>query len=263
MTESELLFTQALNCNRANLYFDKGKYLTLSQASFISSVLKRRISGEPIQYILGKTEFMGLEFKVNRNVLIPRPETEILVETALRYAGSLSHAAKRILELGTGAGCIAVSLAKFLPAFTIVATDISLGALKVAEDNARLNEVTDKIIFLASDLFGSLAMRSKKYTICVCNPPYIPSDEIGKLQPEIQYEPRSALDGGRGGLDFYRKIIKGSLDYLEDGGILILEIGFNQKQGIEDIFCRFNHFKIIEIIKDYNKIDRVIIARKG
>ena len=263
MTESELLFMQALNCDRADLYLDKDRHLTLIQASFISDALKRRAGGEPIQYILGRAEFMGLEFKVNRDVLIPRPETEILVETALKYANRLSPEAGRILELGTGSGCIAISLAKFLPDFKITATDISLGALKTAEENARLNKMAGRVDFLISDLFASLAPQDKKYAICVCNPPYIRSNEIHRLQPEVRYEPRVALDGGSDGLDFYRKIIEGASDHLKSGGELIMEMGFGQKRGIEGIFSGFSHFEIGEVVKDYNNIERVIVARKG
>jgi release factor glutamine methyltransferase len=263
MTESELLFTQALNCDRAALRFNKDKHLTSEQSFFISSVLKRRATGEPIQYILGKAEFMGLEFIINEDVLIPRPDTEILVEAVLKYAGSLPPDKNRILELGTGSGCIAVSLAKFLPAFKITATDISLKALMAAKSNASLNKVAGRITFLLSDLFSSLSARGNKYSICVSNPPYIASGEIDKLQPEIKYEPRVALDGGSDGLKLYRKIIKESSGYFKSGCFLVMEIGYSQRKGIEDIFSKHSPFNIVEVIKDYNNLDRVIVARKG
>lgn len=263
MTESELLFTHALDCKRESLYLDKDRPLTLSQSSFVSSALKRRLSGEPLQYILGSTEFMGLEFKVNRHVLIPRFETEILVDAAIKYARSLLSFKGRILELGTGSGCIAISLAKFLPDLKITATDISIEALRVALDNARLNGVSNRICFTASDLFDSLAANTCRYSICISNPPYVPTAQIDRLQSEVRHEPRGALDGGRDGLGFYRRIIKGASDYLIDEGILIMEIGFNQRDGVEDILRSSNSFKAIEAIKDFNNIDRVIVARRG
>ncbi|PIP19956.1 MAG: peptide chain release factor N(5)-glutamine methyltransferase [Candidatus Omnitrophica bacterium CG08_land_8_20_14_0_20_41_16] len=280
MNEAELLFTQALGCDRAALYFNKRGSLNSRQAAFVSTALKRRIKGEPIQYILGKTEFMGLEFKVNKDVLIPRPETEILVETAIKIVRKFVALAKggqttalwpassqvrklRILDIGTGSGCIAISLAKFLPEASITATDISDKALETAKENAKFNNVEDKIVFLRSDLFESLAICDMRYAICVCNPPYIAAGEIDNLQPEIKYEPRIALDGGKDGLGFYRRIIKEAPDYLRDNGILIMEIGFGQAQAIGDIFRESGNFKILEIVKDYNNIDRVITAKRG
>lgn len=143
MNETELLFSEVLDCDRASLYLDKGLIFDKYKSRFISTVLKRRLRGEPLQYILGKAGFMGLEFKVNKDVLIPRQETEILVEAAIKYAPG-----KSVLELGTGSGCIAVSLAKFLPTVKIYAADISLSALEVARENAALNDVAGRIEFI-------------------------------------------------------------------------------------------------------------------
>ncbi len=263
MTESELLFTQVLGCKIDKLYLNRDTGLTLAQSRFISSVLKRRALGEPIQYILGETEFMGLNFTLNRHVLIPRPETEVLVETVLRYSGKMASCNKHALELGTGSGCIAVSLAKLLFDYKVTATDISLKALSLAISNAELNGVGNKITFILSDLFSSLPPASDRYSICVSNPPYIPSDEIDKLQPELSFEPRIALDGGRDGLKFYRRIINESKDYLENSGILIMEIGYNQSRDIKKIFSLAGGFEAIEIVKDYNNLERVIVARRG
>ena len=229
----------------------------------LSSALKRRISAEPIQYILGKTEFMGFEFKVTPDVLIPRQETEILVETAVKYvAASQSHNATsiNILDLGTGSGCIAISLAKLLPNAKITATDISDRALAVALRNAELNGV--KVNFIQSDLFHNYNLEPDTYNLIVSNPPYIPTAQMKTLQPEVRYEPGIALDGGRDGLDFYRRIIGSSALYLEGDGFLILEAGFNQRDAIENIFQKARDFKITDAIKDYNHIDRVIVAQK-
>jgi len=262
MTEAELLFTEVLGCDRAQLYFNRDRGLTLSQAHFISSALKRRACGEPIQYILGKTEFMGLEFLVNDSVLIPRQDTEILVEAALKYSRMIGNE-DNILELGTGSGCVAISLAKFIPDLKVTATDISAQALATARKNAELNRVAERITFLSSDLFSCLREGKDKYSLCVSNPPYIASSEINGLQPEIKYEPRPALDGGRDGLDFYRRIINGSLRFLRRGGFLVMEMGYGQRSGIEEIFLDQGSFTVIEAIKDYNNLERVIVARRG
>ena len=261
MTETEILFTQVLNCNKLDLYLNKDAALTAEESGRIHSALLRRISGEPLQYILGKAEFMGLEFKVAPDVFIPRPETELSVEKAVELMSSVKCQVPsvNILDLGTGSGCIAVSLAKFLPESDITATDISNKALEVAKENAALNNVS--INFVQSDLFTNYQLRATSYELIVCNPPYIPCEEIARLQPEIQHEPRIALDGGKDGLDFYRRIIRESWAHLKKGGLLIMEMGFAQAEAVKNIFKGSNNFQIIDIIRDYNDIDRVIVAR--
>ena len=264
MNETELLFTEILNYNQLDLYLNKDISLDKAQASLISEVLKRRIQGQPLQYILGKTEFMGLEFKVTPDVFIPRPETEILVETVIKQSSIIHHPSSvpNILDIGTGSGCIAISLAKLLSNVKIIATDISSSALKIAQRNALLNNLDDKIKFINSDLFTSYELRFTNYDIIVSNPPYIPASEIEVLQAEIKYEPRIALDGGKNGLDFYRRIIKETPSYLKKGGFLIMEMGFNQREAIKNIFQKSRVFQIIEFVKDYNNIDRVVVAQK-
>lgn len=257
-----MLFTDILNCSRQSLYLDKDMLLDKTKSSLACGVLRRRMRGEPIQYILGKTEFMGLELKVNQDVFIPRPETEILAEKVITLARNLDPGAMSILDIGTGSGCIAVSLARFIKNAIITAIDISSEALKTAEENARLNSVADKIKFIQSDLFASHELRFTAYDIIISNPPYIPSGEIKELQPEIQYEPPMALNGGKDGLDFYRRIVDKAHYYLKDGGFLAMEMGFNQKDAIKNILQRSGYFEIIDSIKDYNNIDRVIIAQK-
>jgi release factor glutamine methyltransferase len=202
---------------------------------------------------------MGLEFLVTPDVFIPRPETEILVEKVIDLVHGSGFMVQSILDIGTGSGCIAVSLAKFLKDIKITATDISNKALEVAQQNAELNEV--EINFLQSDLFSNHELRTKNYELIVTNPPYIRTQDIEALQPEIQYEPTVALDGGADGLCFYRRIIKESACYLKEDGFLIMEMGFNQKDAIENIFKRSLNFKIIETVKDYNNIDRVVVAK--
>jgi len=249
-----------------DLYLNKDIVLDKNARFFIASALKRRIKGEPIQYILGKADFMGLEFKVTPDVLIPRQETEILVETAVKQVTkSQGHkvTSVRILDVGTGSGCIAVSLAKLLRDVEITATDISSKAIEIAEYNAGINNVSEKIKFINIDLSSSLGVYGcARYDIIVSNPPYIPFGEINTLQAEIQYEPRIALDGGSDGLDFYRRIIIGAAaGLLKKSGSLIMEMGFGQKEEIENIFRESGKYEIIEITKDYSGIDRVIAAQ--
>jgi release factor glutamine methyltransferase len=262
MNETELLFTDILNCNRLSLYLNKDIFLDRAKSFLVSCVLKRRIRGEPLQYILGKTEFMGLEFKVTADVFIPRPETEILVEQTIDIIKLLNCQIVKLLDIGTGSGCITVSLAKLLPNVKITAIDISQKAIEIAQYNALLNNVSDKIRLIHSNLFTSCNLQVTGYDIIVSNPPYIPTAEIETLQPEVKYEPHIALDGGKDGLDFYRRIINKAHRYLKKDGFLIMEMGFNQKDAIKNIFQKSGYFEIIELINDYNNMDRVIIAKK-
>ena len=264
MNEAELLFTEVIHCSRQELYNSQYKALNNRQKEFISRALKRRIAGEPIQYILGKSDFMGLEFKVSPAVLIPRPETEILVETIVKYAraakpkGSTLH----ILDIGTGSGNIAVSLAKFIPEARISALDISRRALVVARDNAALNNVSSRIRFACSDLFKNSRALPRHYDIIISNPPYIPAAEMKNLQIEVRHEPGLALNGGEDGLEFYRRIIDECPDRLKESGILAMEMGFGQCQPIKGIFAKSGKFDIIDIVKDYSGIERIMIAKK-
>jgi len=271
MNEAELLFSEILKTDRLSLCLNKHTLLDREQGKEISSVLKRRIKGEPIQYILGKTEFMGLEFAVRPGVLIPRPETEILVEKAIEIAGGgrweVGGGRIKILDLGTGSGCIAVSLAKKLTEANVDAIDISLEALDIARQNSVLNNVT--VNFIHGDLFNIFSRPTShaprptvRYDLIVSNPPYIPSREIARLQPEIQYEPVVALDGGADGLDFYRRLVSDAPAHLSQGGYLLLEMGFGQASALKNIVWNCAKFEIIEVFKDYNGIERVLLARR-
>ncbi|MCX5708554.1 MAG: peptide chain release factor N(5)-glutamine methyltransferase [Candidatus Omnitrophica bacterium] len=264
MNETELLFTEVLGCTRAELYLEKKRILSREICSQISRVLKRRLKGEPLEYILGHAEFMGLEFAVNSDVLIPRADTEVLVETVLNYFTNFPDYRfqnPRILELGTGSGCIAISLAKRLSEADIVATDVSQAALDVAEANARKNSVEGSISFFLSDLFASPRIAIEKYDLIISNPPYIKRDVIPTLACEVQHEPRLALDGGADGLDFYRRIFREAPKHLKAGGLMILEIGFDQKDELEKILSSLQIFEVKEIIKDYNNINRVLVLK--
>ncbi|MDD5254964.1 MAG: peptide chain release factor N(5)-glutamine methyltransferase [Candidatus Omnitrophica bacterium] len=258
MNEAEMVLTSILSCDRAALYTRAKSRLDKKQAKALSSIFKRRINGEPLQYILGKTEFMGLEFGVNRRVLIPRPETEILVETAVRYAAR--KPAGRILDMCTGSGCIAISLAKALKDAAIDAADVSGEALQVARRNARAHKAG--VRFIRADLFDSPSLVKGSYDMLVCNPPYIPRLDIAGLQPEVRHEPFCALDGGDDGLAFFRRVSRLSSAYLKDKGMLIMEMGYKQAAQVKKIFKNDGFFDIIEVIKDYARIDRILVAEK-
>ncbi len=263
MNEAELTFTRVLDCDRVLLYQNRRSLLGKDKASRIASVLKRRMQGEPLQYILGKQEFMGLEFKVTPDVLIPRPETEILVEEALKIARQLVSrpvSPLRILDMGTGSGCVAVSLAKLLPGAEIEAVDISRDALRIAKENARLNNV--RIHFIEGDLFSAFSFQLSAYSLIISNPPYIPTGEIDGLQVEIGYEPKIALDGGKDGLDFYRRLIAQAPPFLRPGGELIMEMGAGQLERISELLHRSRELELTEVVKDYSRLDRIIAARK-
>ena len=262
MTEKEILLSSIFNCSRSALYSQEWS-LNAAQAKKLSEAIFLRSQGMPLQYILGEVEFFGLVFQVDSRVLIPRPETEILVEMVLKSAAGQM----KILDIGTGSGCIAVSLAKFLPEAQIDALDVSFEALNLAKENALINSADKNINFLQSDLFSvfkknNVNNRLRNYDIIISNPPYVRSGDINGLQKELAYEPRMALDGGADGLDFYRRVIAEAGNFLNKEGLLFLEIGFSQGEDIEKIVFAGNDFAVDEIIKDYSGIERVMIMRK-
>ncbi len=258
MNEAEFLFTGLLECSRTALYTGGGQRLPEGKGSLIAGALRRRIKGEPLQYILGRTEFMGMDFRVSPDVLIPRPETEILVETALGYAKMNAGTRLRILDIGTGSGCVAVSLARALPQSAVCAVDISAAALKVAEENALVNRC--KVDFLKADLFPP---GEGEFDMIVSNPPYIPRGEMGSLQREVLFEPRRALDGGRDGLDFYRRICSGCAGRLVPSGLLIMEVGYGQSRDVRALISSAGGMKVEKTVDDYSGIERVVVARKN
>lgn len=249
-SEADWLICEVLNISRGQLRLQTK--VTQSQKNAIENATNKRIKGEPITKIFGKTNFYGYEFKVTKDVLSPRMETEILVEQVLKYAKDKMN----ILDLCTGSGIIAISIAKNVNA-NVVATDISDKALLVAQENAQNNQV--KVVFKNSNMFENLK-KGKKFDIIVSNPPYIPSQDISKLDKEVKdYDPKIALDGGEDGLDFYRKIIKESVNFLSDKGMIFFEIGINQKKPIVKMLEK--NFDNIKVVKDYNRIDRVVYAK--
>ena len=219
--------------------------------------IKELIKGKPLQYITNNQEFMGLNFYVDENVLIPQPDTEILVEKAIEIAETTQK--NKILDMCTGSGCIAISLAKKINNAQITAVDISNSALNVANKNVINNNVENKIIFINSDMFNNI---EEKFDIIVSNPPYIETETINKLEIEVQNEPHLALDGGIDGLKFYKIIANNAFKYLNENGYLLLEIGYNQQNSVTQLLQDTGKYKNIETIKDLGGNYRVVIARK-
>ena len=217
--------------------------------------IEKLTKGVPLQHITHRQEFMKMDFFVDENVLIPRPDTEILVEEVIKIAQKYNS--PRILDLCTGSGAIAISLKKFVPNADITAVDISEQALEIAQRNAKKLET--KINFLKSDLFDKLD--NKKFDIIVSNPPYIKKDEIKKLSEEVQKEPKIALDGGEDGLDFYRIITEQAINYLKTGSFLCFEIGYNQKNDVIKIIEDEQNYKNTYCKKDLYGNDRIIITQ--
>lgn len=242
------------------MYSSRRSVLGSGAGKAAADILKRRIAGESLYCILGKADFMGMEFKVTRDVLAPRPDTEILVETAVRL---LKGRPVEILEIGAGSGCVAVSLAAILPRAAVTAVDISSAALEVAESNAAAHGVLDRVRFFQSDLFPPGPGWQERFDCVLSNPPYIRSADIEGLSPEVRNEPRLALDGGLDGLDFYRRIISGCAGYLKKKGLLLFETGYDQSCSVAGLVRDSKIYSVKEVIRDYNNIQRVIVSYKG
>ena len=255
--KARLIMQYILNKPRQYLIIYDNQVLTLRQEVNYFKAIKRLINGEPIQHITHQQEFMKLNFFVNEDVLIPRPDTEILVEEVIKIARKIN--AKKILDMCTGSGAIAVSLAKYLDNVEITAVDISEKSLDVAKTNAKNNEIENKITFIESNLFENIV--NEKYDIIVSNPPYIRKDVIKTLTKEVQKEPKIALDGGYDGLDFYRKITHKSEEYLKFNGYLCFEIGYDQKKDVIKIINDEKKFTGTYSKKDLCDNDRIIVTR--
>ncbi len=263
MNEQELILTSVLKCQRVDLYA-KDIDMSDSQKQEIQKIKDRRLLGEPVQYILNSSDFMGDPFYVDSNVLIPRPETEILVESILNKIENEKLKNIQILDIGTGSGNIIISLAKRIESANFVAMDISKKALAVAQRNAKHHNVEAKINFISRDILINQECLewNKKFDIIISNPPYVRSDDIAGLSSEVQNEPRLALDGGDDGLKFYRVIAKKSTNWLSDRGEVFLEIGDGQEKDIESIFCADKSFVLKKSINDYMNMNRILILEK-
>ena len=257
--DAEVLLASYLNTDRLELYKAPEKPLGEEERAGFEKLLERRLNGEPVAYIIGAKEFWSLLFEVNREVLIPRPETEILVEEALLASQKMMLPGLRILEIGVGSGAISVALARELPAAHFIATDISAGALALARRNALIHGVADRIEFLCGNLFVPVV---GTFDLIVSNPPYIDAEEFLQLPRGVrEYEPREALLAGGQGTACHREIIAGSGKHLRKGGWLLMEMGAGQQGIVFELLQKAGCFERIETRRDYGGVERIIKAR--
>ncbi len=256
--ESEVLLAHLLGIDRMGLYLNYDRPLKEEERTAYREMIQRRIAGEPVAYIVGYREFWSMRFSVSPECLIPRPETEHLVEEGVRIGKGL-RSPLRVLEIGHGCGAVAVALAKELEEARIVATDISPGALSLAQENAGAHGVGERIRFVLGNLFPP---GEGPFDLICSNPPYIPTEEVLQLAPEVRdYEPLTSLNGGEDGLRFFREIAEGAPGFLVEGGWLLLELGQGQDQQVSAILQE-RGFVHIDLIPDYAGIKRVIRAQR-
>lgn len=259
--DAEVLLCAVLKCQRITLYTEFERPLAKDELAMMRAYVQRRGNFEPLAYILGERAFMKNTFKVTPATLVPRPETELLVESLVKAAPYLRvEGDVKILDIGTGSGAIIVSLLDELPKAVGVGVDISSAALTVAKENAESIGVKERVALRQSDVFSNVPVE-KKFDIIVSNPPYIPAADIAALDKDVQKEPHSALDGGADGLDFYRRISAEAAEHLADDGLLAFEIGINQSEAVCAL-CLAHGFKKAVVRKDYAGIDRMVFALK-
>lgn len=257
-TNAELLLANIIGCKRLDLYLSFDKPLGKEETEKYRDFIRRRGNFEPLQYITGKVEFYGLEFKVTPSVLIPRPETELLVENIINVLSKEKHSI--ILDIGCGSGNIAIALALNLPSTKIICTDNSDDAIKISKENAEIHLVSDRIDFLNHNILKEDLINFPDFDIIVSNPPYVSKENFSSLQKEIRdYEPRAAVTDDNDGYTFFREISVKSFRKLKEGGKLFFELAQGQSDGVTEIMKK-NNFINIAVIKDYQNIDRVIFG---
>lgn len=258
----ELLLARALACERIYLYLHSDRTISEDQLSSFEAMLERRLKREPVQYIVGTAGFMGLNLKVDQRVLIPRPETETLVEQIMLVARNLNvRGSIQILEVGTGSGNVAIALAKFIRGALLTTVDASSDALELARENAALQHVSDRLTFVQADVFGpALVNLGKRFHIIASNPPYVSREDFPELEPDVlQYEPYRALYGGIDGKDYIRRLAEAAPNLLLDGGYILVEIGYGQA-GDASRLLRANHFQNVECAADLEGVPRVVVG---
>ncbi len=256
--EAELLLAHALGTERLRIIVDSERALSVEQLAPFRDLIQRRRKGEPVAYLRGYKEFYGRVFRVDKRVLVPRPDTEILVEAALRRTPTTSMGG-RYLDLCTGSGCVAISLARTRPTCKVFAIDVSPEALSVARENAIRLGAAHQLAFMAGNLFEPLAAsRDLRFDLITANPPYIAERELASLAADVRaFEPRLALSGGEDGLLVTRPIVRGSAAYLRSGGVLAVEIGAGQADTVKALFTETG-FQEVEVDKDYGGHERVV-----
>jgi release factor glutamine methyltransferase len=261
-TSAEVLLAHVLAEDRLFLYLNYDRPMETNELAAYRACIKRRLGGEPNQYITGIQEFWSLPLRVSPDVLIPRPETEVLVEAVLEFLDK-DDSNVDILDLGTGSGAIAIALARELPAARIIATDLSLAALRLAQENAKLHQVDERILFVRGDMFAAIPGASQKFRVVVTNPPYVSHAEILELHREIRdFEPRHALDGGPDGLAAIRHIVAAAPTVLSQAGGLFMEMGAGQAESVSGLVLESHEYRSFHIRKDYTGLDRVLVAIK-
>ncbi|MCG8607311.1 peptide chain release factor N(5)-glutamine methyltransferase [bacterium] len=258
---AERLLGKILRLTRTDLYLNYDRPVNKTELSQYAQSMQRRLTHEPLQYIIGETEFMSLPFKVNSQVLIPRPETEILVETVLNYCTKALAGIEgiSILDIGTGSGCIAISLAKHLPDVHLFAWDVSAAALQIAQENAEFNGVSERIEFRKVELFdsASLAAFQRKFDVMVSNPPYIADEDFGDLPREVrEFEPAIALTD-RDGLGFFNRLVDVALKIARSTAFIAVEVGLGQAEEVKRLFAE-QGFTDATATHDFNQIERVV-----
>jgi release factor glutamine methyltransferase len=257
--DAEVLLAHVLNCRRIELYTRSDDPADDAARTRFRALIERRTAGCPVAYLVGKKEFFLLSFEVSPAVLIPRPATETLVMAALERLKPLDS--PRVLDLGAGSGCVAVSLATHLKSARIVATDLSDAAIEIARRNAATNRVSERIDFRLGDLYEPVA--GEQFAAVVSNPPYIPTDDIATLAGNVRdHEPRAALDGGPDGLNVIRRLMADAAGHLTPGGWLLFEIGAGQERAVQQLFEQTPSLKAERTIPDRDGIARVIVARR-
>jgi release factor glutamine methyltransferase len=262
---AELLLAHVLKVPRMKLYLDFERILNDDEQTALRELVRRRGQREPLQHILGTACFCGLDLAVTRDVLVPRPETELLAELGWQFLKSIGERPgsnpPTALDFGTGSGCIAIALAVQCPTARLHALDVSTAALALAKQNAARHAIDSRIEFLAGDGFAAL-LAGARFDLIISNPPYIPAAEISTLDPEVRdHDPRLALDGGADGLDFYRRLAREASAFLRPGGRIMVEFGDGQEAAIQKLFE--GEKWIVESVKpDYNRKPRILAARR-
>jgi len=261
---AELLLSQVLGLKRIELYTQFNKQVPQQQLDLLHDLVKRAGLHEPVAYLIGRSEFYSLELEITADCLIPRPETELLVQRAIEFLRTRSGI-QYVCDLCTGSGCIAVAIAKNFPDASVTATDISSEALEVAARNVEKHRLTEQVRLLCGDLFEPIIQQLdvSQFDLIVCNPPYVSTAEYEKLDKNVKdYEPKIALFAGTDGMDIYRRIIEKVDEFLKPGAALMLEIGYAQGPAVRELLEQTGAFAEINIEKDFHDNDRIVIARK-
>ena len=261
---AERLLAHVLRCKRVDLYLETERPVQETELSPYRDLVRSFAKGTPLQYIVGETDFMGLPFHVDARALIPRPETEILVDAVRKHLSSISGMPATVLELGVGSGAIAVSLAVHHETVEVWATEVSIAAAKLAQHNVRRHQVQERVHVIVGSRFDALAPELEgAFGVVVSNPPYVRIDEMPGLPAQVRdYEPFQALQGGEEGLDFHRYLTDSGLRFLAPGGLLATEIGASQGAAVQTLFVAAG-MQDVQIIPDYAGLDRVVMGRKS